>query len=251
MKFLKVTGWSMISFGSLILLFLAYQLVFTNLLTARAQSSAETALEERFEALREDVLDEVDVQTLPGGIDEPVETEDGTPPPTNAASERATAISYFPEDSPALGTEIGRITIEKIKVDLVVIQGVDRDNLKKGPGHMTWTPMPGQPGNSVISGHRVTNGTPFFNLNEVVAGDQITVETVTGTHVYAVRETLVVLPTDVWVTNSRPGAWLTLTTCNPRYSARERLVIVAELVDGPNLEYAQALKDDIVEDVSA
>ena len=103
----------------------------------------------------------------------------------------------------------------------------------------------------MLSGHRLTNGQPFFNLHLLVPGDEIEVETVTGIHTYVVRETLVVLPTDVWVTNTRPGAWLTLTTCNPQFSARERILIVAELVDGPNLEYARAVKDGIIHEASA
>lgn len=250
MKVLKITGWSMISLGSLILLFLVYQLFFTNLLTARAQDQASDALTTRFEELRAEPTEEVIVvpTTVAPAI---VGSGEASTTPTNAVTERAEPISFFPEESPPLGTEIGRITIDAIDMDLVVVQGVDPPNLKKGPGHMSWTPMPGQPGNSVISGHRVTNGAPFFYLNELVPGDRITVETVTGAHVYEVREILIVLPTDVWVTNPRPGAWLTLTTCNPRFSARERLVIVAELVEGPNVEYARALKDGIVDEASA
>ena len=54
------------------------------------------------------------------------------------------------------------------------------------------------------------------------------------------REQFIVSPTDVWVTNPRRGAWLTLTTCNPKHSARERLITVAELTEGPNLAYVQA-----------
>ena len=59
-------------------------------------------------------------------------------------------------------------------------------------------------------------------------------EGATGVHTYAVVETRVVAPSDVWVTGQWRGAWLTLTTCNPRYSSRERLVVFAHLVDGPN-----------------
>ena len=62
-------------------------------------------------------------------------------------------------------------------------------------------------------------------------------ETAIGVHTYEVRESFVVEPTGVWVTDPRDGAWLTLTTCNPKYSARERLIITVELVDGPNFEY--------------
>ena len=252
MKALKVAGWSMIGMGSLILLFLVYQLAFTNLLTARAQSAASDALEVRFAELRAEPAEAVevipDLPELPGeGVDNPEQGE----APENQVTPRAEPISFFPEDAPELGTEIGRIVIPKIELDLVVVEGVDRDNLRRGPGHMPWTPMPGQVGNTVISGHRVTNGAPFFSLDELEPGDEILVETVTGTHTYVVREQFSVLPTDVWVTNSRPGAWLTLTTCNPRFSARERLITVAELVDGPNLEYAQAVKNGIIEEASA
>lgn len=251
MKALKVAGWSMIGMGSLILLFLAYQLLFTNLLTARAQNAASTALDERFEELREETPEAVVVvPTLPPAQPAPDEPEDGSPPPTNAVSERAEPIAYYPEDSPERGTELGRILIPKIDIDRVVVEGVERADLKVGPGHMPWTPLPGQAGNAVISGHRTTWGAPFYRLDELEPGDEITVETVVGVHVYAVREAIVVSPTDVWVTNARPGAWLTLTTCNPRFSARQRLVIVAELVEGPNVEYARALKTGIVDEVS-
>ena len=107
---------------------------------------------------------------------------------------------------------------------------------------MPGTPLPGQPGNAVISGHRTTHGRPFHDFDQLVAGDRVEVDTGIGTHVYEVRESFIVAPTDVWVTDSRPGAWLTLTTCNPKYSARERLIVTAELVAGPNVEYVQHLE---------
>ena len=115
---------------------------------------------------------------------------------------------------------------------------------------MPWTPVPGQPGNAVISGHRVTHGRPFFDLDQLGAGDTIEVETAIGVHTYTVRTTEIVLPTDVWVTAPRRGAWLTLTTCNPRYSATERLVIFAELTEGPNLAYATLLEEADLSGVS-
>jgi len=116
---------------------------------------------------------------------------------------------------------------------------------------MEWTPLPGQAGNDVISGHRTTYGAPVFNINDVEVGDEIRFESVIGEHVYVIREKRVVLPDEVWVTNNRAGAWLTLTTCHPRFSARERLVVIGEMVDGPNLEYAQGVKDGLIEAVSS
>jgi sortase A len=127
-------------------------------------------------------------------------------------------------------------------LDAVVFEGVSVDTLTKGPGHMPGTPVPGQPGNSVISGHRTTYGRPFFDFDQLGPGDRIELETAIGLHVYEVRESFVVEPTDVWVVDDRPGAWLTLTTCNPKFSARERLIITAELVQGPNLVYVESLE---------
>jgi len=67
--------------------------------------------------------------------------------------------------------------------------------------------------------------------------------------VYVVRESFIVKPTDVWVTDNRDGAWLTFTTCNPKFSARERLIVTAELIEGPNLPYVSVLEEPF-EDVS-
>ena len=99
---------------------------------------------------------------------------------------------------------------------------------------MPGTALPGQPGNAVISGHRTTYGAPFADLDDVAAGDIITVETATGVHLYEAVQSFVVAPQDIWVTEQWSGGWLTLTTCNPRFSARERLVVIVRLVDGPN-----------------
>ena len=105
--------------------------------------------------------------------------------------------------------------------------------------------MPGQPGNAVISGHRTTYGAPFYDLDLLTPGDVIEVDTAIGTHVYTVRETIIVTPTDVWVTEPREGAWLTLTTCHPKLSARERLIVFAELTAGPNLNYVALLASQV------
>jgi sortase A len=89
-----------------------------------------------------------------------------------------------------------------------------------------------------------------LDLDLLEPGDVIEVETAIGVHTYTVRETIIVSPTDVWVTDPKPGAWLTLTTCNPKYSAAQRMIVQAELTDGPNLEYAQYLFEAEFADVS-
>jgi sortase A len=109
---------------------------------------------------------------------------------------------------------------------------------------MPGTALPGQPGNAVISGHRTTHGRPFFDLDQLKPGDRIEVETSIGTHVYELREEwFLVAPTDVWVVDPKDGGWLTLTTCHPKFSARQRLIVTAELVSGPNLDYVSFLED--------
>jgi sortase A len=227
LRLVRGVGWVFIWLGVYLLGFVAYQLWFTDLLTARAQQGLQTELAERF--------DSVTVETIPYV---PAVTTTTTIPPDGgpATSTTVPARDYLlVEEVPAEGDSFARIVIPAIDVDVAAVEGVDRNDLKKGPGHMDGTAMPGQPGNSVFSGHRTTYGAPFHNLDRLGVGDIIEVETAIGTHVYELREVpFIVKPTDVWVTAPREGAWLTLTTCNPKFSARERLIVQAELVAGPN-----------------
>lgn len=144
--------------------------------------------------------------------------------------------SIIPEDPPAPTEALGRIVIPAAGVDWMLVEGVTPEALAYGPGHMPGTAMPGQPGNAVISGHRTTYGAPFYNIDAVQPGDTIEIETLIGVHTYEVVQTLIVAPTDVWVTRQVEGGWLTLTACHPRYSARERIIVFARLVAGPNFE---------------
>ena len=102
-------------------------------------------------------------------------------------------------------------------------------DLRKGPGHYPDSPMPGQIGNAAIAGHRTTYGAPFNRIDELAPGDEITVLTTSGTFRYSVTGQLIVSPKQTEVLNATPDATLTLTTCNPKYSARERLVVQARL----------------------
>ena len=126
--------------------------------------------------------------------------------------------------------------IPKIKLDnKVIVEGVGRDDLRKGPGHVPSTVLPGQPGTFGVSGHRTTYGAPFYRLNELEKGDTITVVTREAIYTYTVTRTAIVRPTDTQVLdsvigpNNKPKATITLTTCHPRYSARQRLIVFGDL----------------------
>lgn len=230
-------GWALIWCALLVFAFLGYQLFVTDLLNERAQVQAKEELAENL-AERRSKLPEPEVVTveLPG----PPENE-RSPSTTTTSTTTPPSVDYQQEEAGEEGSTLGRLVIPAIEVDEVMFEGVGGDTLEKGPGHMPWTPVPGQPGNAVVSGHRTTYGRPFYDLDALEEGDRIEVETAVGLHVFEVRQTLIVEPTDVWVTEYEPGAWLTLTTCHPRFSAAERLIIRAELVEGPNYDYASLL----------
>lgn len=211
----RIFGWTMTWTGILLLGYAGFQLWITDLLNAGAQEKARTELAVALEERRPTT----------------------TAPPTTTLP----APVLVSEDPPLAGAAFAAIRIPKIGLDAVVFEGVDTATLRQGPGHMPGTPLPGQPGNAVLSGHRTTYGRPFFDVDLLVPGDVIEVESAVGVHTYTVTELLVVAPTDVWVAGPREGAWLTLTTCEPKFSARQRLIVVAELAAGPNVAYVESL----------
>ena len=140
-------------------------------------------------------------------------------------------------DGPALdavravpGGAVGLIEIPKIGLDKAIVEGVGVAELKAGPGHYPATPMPGQPGNAAIAGHRTTYGAPFNRLDELVAGDAILVTTAQGEFRYEVESAQVVHPGQSEVLDPTTDSRLTLTTCHPEFSAAQRLVLTAKLV---------------------
>jgi sortase A len=135
-----------------------------------------------------------------------------------------------PAPVPELGTGVARIEIPKIDVNWIVVEGVSIDQLKKGPGHFPGTAYPGDKGNVVISGHRATYGEPFARMNEVTVGDPIKLTTVRGVFDYTVIEKKIVPPTDLSVVQDFQDERLTLTTCEPRYGSKLRMIVVAKPV---------------------
>jgi sortase A len=202
-RLLRGTGWTFIGMGSFVLYFLVYQLVGTNAVTSRGQSDLRNELQREWTAT----------------------------PLAPARDSRKVAPRPV-----ARGKALAVLDIPKIQLDnKVVVEGVGRDELRKGPGHVPSTVLPGQDGTFGVSGHRTTYGAPFYRLNELTKGDTITVITKEAIYTYTVTRTAIVRPTDTQVLDNvegpdgKPKATITLTTCHPRYSARQRLIVFGDL----------------------
>ncbi len=204
-KAIRGVGKALICVGILLFLFVGYQLWGTGIAERRSQERLIASFEKRLTAAPT-------VPTLPGaaGI-----TSETTVPPVE------------------LGDALALIEIPKIDVKKAVLEGVEVEDLKQGPGHYPETPLPGQRGNSAIAGHRTTYGAPFLDVDALEPGDPIFVTTSGGRFRYDVTELQVVDPDAVHVLNPTPDDRLTLTTCHPRFSAAERLIVVAKLVTPP------------------
>jgi sortase A len=125
---------------------------------------------------------------------------------------------------------VARILIARIALDAYVVEGTGTKDLQRGPGHYPETPLPGEHGNSAIAGHRTTHGHVFRRLDELVVGDEIVTYTAARRAVYKVVSVRPVTPEDVGVVDPVDGYRLTLTTCHPEGSAKQRLIVTAEMV---------------------
>jgi sortase A len=221
---LGAVGRVLVTTGILLLLFVAYQLWGTGIYQARAQDDLRSQFERSLQRQG------VPTTTTPAGST------------STLAPGSTTTTTLAPLTVPPQGDALGIIAIPKIGVNEVFVEGVDVDDLRKGPGHYPGTQLPGHEGNSAIAGHRTTYGAPFGDLDQLAAGDEIDIATVQGKFKYEVIELRVVDPSEVSVLDpildpARAGhqlATLTLTTCDPKYSAAQRLIVQARLVATPN-----------------
>ena len=216
MKILGVVGKLLISLGVGVLLFVAWTLWGTGIYTDRRQDR----LDREFEAQE---------PFLP-----PPGQPEASRPPTSFA--------------PAPGDPVFRLSIPAIELTKMVVEGVGTEELKSGPGHYpscrsgflrpfcseldeVW---PGEKGRVIVSGHRTTYDAPFWALNELRPGDRILTETRWGDFAYEVTTTEVVPPDSRDIANpaATDAREMVLTTCNPRFSAAERLIVFASL-EGP------------------
>ena len=240
-------GKTLIATGLLLFGFVAYQLWGTGIETARAQNSLENEFEELLAG-------------TPPTTAAPVDTTPADTTPAESTPAESIPVTEPPEPVPvaslppvAEGDPIARIELPRIGVDKIVVAGVEKDDLKKGPGHYPETPLPGQLGNAAIAGHRTTFGQPFFDVDKLDVGDEIIVTTLAGRYVYRVTGQQIVSPSDYQVisTTDPTKATLTLTSCHPKYTARERIIIFAELdatasagvVAEPTINYGRPLDE--------
>jgi sortase A len=210
----REVGLALITLGVIVLLFVAYQLWGTGI----AEAHSQAALKKSFNAAvaAHQAADSPTIGPASGAA---------------TAARPAAPASGSASPTPAPGGALDHLVIPRIGLDAFVVQGVGEEDLRRGPGHYPQTVLPGQNGNAAIAGHRTTYGAPFYSLNELKAGDPISLTDTAGrTFVYRVTgPPRVVSPDDVSVLDATPFPQLTLTTCNPRFSATSRLVVMARL----------------------
>lgn len=201
-------GELLITAGVVVVLFMVYQLWITDIFAARAQDQ-----------VRHDL-------TAAWARQPPAE-----PGPVGTDSDRVPPVE--------LGDGLAVLRVPRFGPDYapVVVEGVTTEALRRGPGHFPGSAMPGQIGNFVVSGHRTTYGKPFSRVDELRVGDPIVVEGAGRYFTYRVTGSEIVDPHRLDVTYPVPGrpgeaptrSLMTLTTCHPRFSAKSRLIIFAEL----------------------
>ena len=272
---LGTLGKTVIALGLIILLFGIFQLWGTGIFEARAQQSLDNEFADLLEASSALVPAAPAAPASPIATPTPAPTPTAAPPeptgeaPAESSQSASTTPSATPVPTPAAtpepvgdplqpdpawlamlyrdnGAAIARIQIPSINVDKTVVEGVRVGDLRKGPGHYPTTPLPGQAGNAAIAGHRTTYGAPFGEIDKILPDDEIIITTIQGEFIYRVlphgegHGHLIVAPTAVEVLDQdfsvHPNR-LTLTACHPKGSARQRIIVVAELVGEPAPTY--------------
>lgn len=198
-----LVGEVLVTLGVLVLLFVVWQLWWTDVESDRAQAATVSSLSRQFAAQGAQTSAEARAD-LPTG---------------------AFAIVRIPR----FGADYARPLVE----------GTSADELAQGLGHYTGTAGPGELGNFAIAGHRTTYGKPLADIDTLRDGDRVVVETAAGWTVYAVSARRIVRPWQSEVIEPVPGdpgaaptkAVLTLTSCHPRFSATQRFIVHADLVE--------------------
>ncbi|MFF4099923.1 class E sortase [Streptomyces sp. NPDC001903] len=215
--------------GTLIVLFVAYVLLWTGVKADRAMDGEMARMRDRWAAAPA-------AAPAPGPTPAPTAPQQQTPAPQAppAASPAQEQSGYPP------GRAFAEMYIPRFGPDWnkPVLEGTGTELLKKGLGHYTGTARLGGTGNFSVAGHRRTYGDPFKDFPELRPGDAVILKDATAWYTYTVRsEPLRTVPTDIGVVDpvprrspfTGPGRYLTLTTCDPEWGHSHRLVVWAEL----------------------
>ena len=223
----RETGLTLITLGVVVLAFVAYQLFGTTF----SEQHSQSVLSKQFSAAPSTSPGRASTSASTGASTGTSTRVPAAAPPTSAGGLPSGSSSEVLPSVPT-GHAIDHLAIPAIGVDKFVVEGTAEADLAEGPGHYVGTALPGQIGNVGIAGHRTTFGAPFFRLGELKVGDPIYITDLAGhTWLYKVSTApQIVSPTDVAVLDPTPFAQLTLTTCNPIFSATSRLVVFARLV---------------------
>jgi sortase A len=218
-----VLGELFLTAGVLVLLFLGWQVWLNDIIVGAEQTSAANELAEQWEQGSDDP------QPTPSAAEEtpaPAETPAPVDPgePVVAAAPKA-AESFANLIVPRLGADYRRPIAEGVGLDVL-------NNRKTGVGHYPQTQMPGEVGNFAVAAHRTTYGAGFHDINSLLVGDSIYVETADGWYKYVYRGTEYVRPTGVGVLEPVPQVAgvastdriITMTSCHPYFSAAERII---------------------------
>jgi sortase A len=210
-----ILGELLITAGVLVFLFLGWQLWLNDLIVGADQNKAGAALAEGWDAASPS-------------------HQHGTTPDTDfgdpvVAIAPGNAVKFAVMYVPRFGADYARSISEGV-VTATVLD-------KNGIGHYPGTQMPGQVGNFAIAAHRTTHGAPFKPLASLQVGDKIYVQTQDGYYTYDFRGLEYVRPSGVGVLDPVPqfagiaptDRILTMTSCNPMFSAAERIIAYAAL----------------------
>ncbi|MEU2827321.1 class E sortase [Streptomyces lavendulae] len=217
--------------GTLIVLFVAYVLLWTGVKADRAMEGERDRLRDRWAAAAA-------TQPPPTAADRTPPTAAAQAPPAAAAPPQQAAEP--PPRPRTAGQAFAEMYVPRFGPDWSkpVLEGTDPGVLRKGLGHYAGTAGPGEAGNFAVAGHRRTYGDPFKDVPELRPGDEVIVRDATHRYTYTVRAApLRTLPTEVAVVDpvparspfTTPGRYLTLTTCDPEWGHSHRLVVWAEL----------------------
>jgi len=221
----RTMGELSITLGVVTLLFVVWQLWWTDIEANREQEQLAQGLEEQWAS-----------GTGPAPVDAAAAP---SAPASGAAAPGAVPVS---DDGllAAAGEAFAILRLPTLGADYQepVLAGTATSTLQRGIGHYEGTTGPGQIGNFSIAGHRTTYGAPFSRIAELRERDPVIVQTAAGYFVYRVSAIEIVSPQEVAViapVPNQPGvapttAMMTMTTCHPRYSARQRYIVHSTFV---------------------